>query len=146
MSDGPVHDSSMERRTPPNMVVESVEHIWSGPLPPPAVLAHYEHILPGAADRIIAMAEKQLDHRQRLEHGAITANIDAQKRGVWLGFLIALIVVGGGIWIILSGHSTAGLVAIVSALTALVGAFVYGRKRQKGELERKNPKGSKPAS
>lgn len=30
---------------------------WVGPLPPPNALEAYEKILPGAADRILAMAE-----------------------------------------------------------------------------------------
>jgi uncharacterized membrane protein len=32
---------------------------FSGPLPPPEALAKYNDILPGAADRIITMAEHQ---------------------------------------------------------------------------------------
>jgi uncharacterized membrane protein len=36
----------------------------SVPLPHPSELEHYENILPGAAARIIAMAENQSKHRQ----------------------------------------------------------------------------------
>lgn len=32
--------------------------MYSGPIPPPEALARYEEIQPGAADRIIKMAEK----------------------------------------------------------------------------------------
>ena len=32
---------------------------YHGPLPPPTYLDAYNKVLPGAADRIIAMAEKQ---------------------------------------------------------------------------------------
>ena len=39
----------------------------SGPLPPPEMLAQYEEILPGAAERILSMAERQAEHRQKLE-------------------------------------------------------------------------------
>lgn len=37
---------------------------FSGPLPPPQVLAQYESILPGSANRILSMAEKQSEHRR----------------------------------------------------------------------------------
>ena len=37
---------------------------FSGPLPHPEDLAKYEQVLPGAADRIISMAEQQAAHRQ----------------------------------------------------------------------------------
>ena len=39
----------------------------SGPLPPPEMLAQYEEILPGAAERILSMAERQAEHRQKME-------------------------------------------------------------------------------
>ncbi len=33
---------------------------YSGPIPPASEFAKYEHVLPGSADRIIAMAEASL--------------------------------------------------------------------------------------
>lgn len=36
---------------------------YSGPLPAPEDFAEYEKILPGSTDRILKMAEKQVDHR-----------------------------------------------------------------------------------
>jgi uncharacterized membrane protein len=44
---------------------------FSGPLPHPEDLAKYEQVLPGAADRIIRMAEQQAAHRQNLERAVI---------------------------------------------------------------------------
>ena len=146
MSDGLPDESALDRRKSPEMVMGSVERIWAGPLPPPAVLEHYEQTLSGAADRILLMAEKQLEHRQLLEHEAVIANNRAQQRGVWPGFLLSLFVTGGGIAIILTGHSTAGLVAILSTLTALVGTFIYGRRSQRRELDRKRPEAKTKAA
>ena len=40
------------------MVMRS--EMYSGPIPPPEALARYEEIQPGAADRILKMAEKQI--------------------------------------------------------------------------------------
>ncbi|MCH9732342.1 MAG: DUF2335 domain-containing protein [Actinomycetia bacterium] len=37
------------------------EQHWEGPLPPPAALAAYERVLPGAADRAFTLAERNLD-------------------------------------------------------------------------------------
>ena len=50
-----------------HLVHQHAEMSFSGPLPPPNVLSAYEDLLPGAADRIITMAEKQLEHRMYLE-------------------------------------------------------------------------------
>ena len=35
---------------------------WSGPLPDPNSLARYNEVLPNAAERIMSMAEKEMEH------------------------------------------------------------------------------------
>ncbi len=46
---------------------EIVKAQWSAPLPPPAHLAEFERILPGAAERIFAQFESEASHRRLLE-------------------------------------------------------------------------------
>lgn len=41
--------------------------IRSGPLPTPEELFNYQQLIPGAADRIIAMAEREQAHRMNME-------------------------------------------------------------------------------
>lgn len=65
--------------------------MYSGPIPPPEALARYEEIQPGAADRIIKMAEKQQEHRMSLETKAIGGQIDQSKRGQIFGFIAILL-------------------------------------------------------
>ncbi|MBI1739603.1 MAG: DUF2335 domain-containing protein [Acidobacteriales bacterium] len=48
---------------------------FSGPLPHPEDLAKYEQVLPGSADRIIRMAERQAEHRQNLEKTVVLSNV-----------------------------------------------------------------------
>lgn len=91
-----------------------------GPVPAPEVLAGYEEILPGAAERILAMAERQQSSRIALDSKQLQADIDhrdemarMQKRvhtgsfisdylGQLFGFVIALACIGcaayAGIW------------------------------------------------
>lgn len=64
--------------------------LYSGPLPPASELARYEQVLPGAADRIIAMAEKQLTHRTEYEYAAISSQIKLEKLSRILAFLFAI--------------------------------------------------------
>ena len=40
---------------------------FAGPIPPPSMMKQYEETLPGSADRILKMAEKQSEHRQWVE-------------------------------------------------------------------------------
>ena len=116
----------------------AISQQFSGPLPPPEILAKYEQILPGAADRIIKMAESQQSHRQRLEQKVIESNTSAQKWGVACGFILAMTAVCGGIWLSLRGMSGTGLTTIIGALAALVGVFVYGKSAQDKQLKKKS--------
>lgn len=110
---------------------------FSGPLPPPEELAKYEQILPGAADRILKMAEDQASHRQSLESSVVRSNIAGQQSGTRYGFLLAMTAIVGGVWLSLKGMSAVGLTSIISALAALVGVFIYGKFEQRKELKEK---------
>jgi uncharacterized membrane protein len=51
-------DKDIEPELPMKMPVHIQQSYHSGPLPPPAIIAQYDEIVPGAAERIIQMAEK----------------------------------------------------------------------------------------
>lgn len=88
--DGEIDDRQVER-------IISEQH-WEGPLPPPAALAAYEAVLPGAADRAFTLAERNMDLKHvRAEtvrvavDGEVAVNTitaeadrDALKRGQYL--------------------------------------------------------------
>jgi uncharacterized membrane protein len=114
-----------------------VSRSFSGPLPPPEALEKYNHVLPGAADRIIAMAEVQSRHRQTIERTVIESNAFVQKVGPFLGFIVAMTAVVGGIILILKGKDGYGLAAIITPLAALAGVFIYGKTQQRRELNAK---------
>lgn len=115
-------------------VAAQISRTFSGPLPPPEILQRYNEIVPGAADRIIKMAESQQHHRQALEKSVVDSNVFSQKIGLGLGFIIAITAIGGGIWLSAIGKSGSGLTAIIGALASLVGVFVYGKVQQSKEL------------
>ena len=54
---------------------------WSGPLPAPADLQLFEEIVPGAADRILTLTEKQSEHRMDLERSVVSENLKQSKLG-----------------------------------------------------------------
>lgn len=55
-------------------VKEVVEH-HSGPLPHPQTLAAYDGVVPGLAERIVAMTERELAHQQDMQRRALSAEI-----------------------------------------------------------------------
>lgn len=111
---------------------------YQGPLPPAAEMKAYEDILPGAADRILAMAEGQARHRQDLEKKAVYGGSSRAWWGLWLGFIIALLVLGGAIGLVESGHDAAGTALGSIDLVSLAAVFVIGRSGQQRELAEKD--------
>ena len=131
--DAPQHGSSAMQ----HMLEVRTESQFSGPLPPPEILAKYNKVLAGAADRIISMAEQQSAHRQALERMAVEAGIRDgeaarlwQRRGQTLGFTIAILAIGGGsaaaIWSPNIAGQVSGGVIGGTALVSLVALFVRG--------------------
>lgn len=113
------------------------QYSFSGPLPPPEVLEKYNQSMPGLADRIIGMAEKQANHRQQIEKTVIDSNAFVQKVGPFLGFIVAMTAVIGGIELVLKGKDGYGLAAIITALASLAGVFIYGKTQQRKNLDDK---------
>ena len=110
---------------------------YEGPLPPSHMLREYEEILPGAADRIIGMAERQAEHRQDIEKVVIASKSRSETLGVVFAGLIGLSAIVGGVFLIAIGRGIEGLAAIITAIGSLVGTFVYGTRSEKKELAEK---------
>src|SRR5437879_5097709 len=119
------------------MMRVSQQYSFSGPLPPPEILEKYNQAMPGLAERIISMAEQQARHRQELEKTVIKSNAFVQKVGPFLGFIVAMTAVAGGTLLVLKGKDAYGLAAIIGALASLAGVFIYGKKKQRKELDDK---------
>lgn len=107
-----------------------VEH-FSGPLPHPDTLARYDQIVPGAANRIVTKFEAQTEHRMRIEKIVVWAGSIKEVAGVFLGFIIAVLTISGGIYTALKGQPFLGGSLSFAGLALIVGAFVtakYGKK------------------
>lgn len=108
---------------------------FSGPLPPPGMLARYNDALPDGADRIVKMAEAQSSHRRTIE-----------SRGQIFAFVLALVAIVGGIVLIATGHSIAGLVPLIGAIGGLIGLFIYGEVRARSVRQFESPDDEPPTA
>ena len=72
------------------VIAEVIQGEFSGPIPPPSIIEGYERVLPGSADRIITMAEKQSEHRQKMEEKMISAESRDSLLGVIFAFLLGV--------------------------------------------------------
>lgn len=84
---------------------------FSGPIPPPNIINEYEKILPGSADRILAMAEKQSKHRQTMEKMMIQAESRDSLLGILFGFLLGIGCVVAAIVMSIVYPSSAGVIS-----------------------------------
>jgi uncharacterized membrane protein len=116
--------------------ITAITASWRAPLPPPDALQRYEEILPGSANRILEMAEKQHEHRISIERTIVFGNSRRAYLGLAAGFIISALGIGGGIYLIATGHDWAGLALAGVNLTGLVGVFVYGSKARRDERNR----------
>lgn len=117
-------------------VTVSRSEVHIGPLPTPRDLQSYNEILPGAADRIITMTEKQGDHRRTIENKVIDGDISRSKTGIWLGFFLSLVGIVGGYYLILEGKQAIGGAFGFSWLGALVGSLLYTSSKRHADVNR----------
>ena len=108
----------------PQMKIEAAS--WIGPLPPPGALQLFEEVVPGSAERILAMAEKQTDHRILMERKIVSGDFTQSYLGIAAGFVLSVMVILGGIYLIILGHDWAGASLIGLNVVGLAGVFVYG--------------------
>lgn len=100
---------------------------FSGPLPHPRHLREYEDILPGAAERILAMAENTLDHNRAMDQRIVTDDRDDRAIGMHYGlaaFFGALI--GAGVMGAL-GQKEVAIAFLAATVVGAVAVFVKGR-------------------
>lgn len=112
---------------------------WIAPLPSPDDFQRYNETLPGAAERILAMAERQQQHQIEqekafadqgqyvLETVRIThaAESGRSKLGIIFAFIIALAGLGTSAGLIATGVGALGLVPLLAPLSSLVGVFIH---------------------
>lgn len=99
---------------------------YCGPLPPAEAFEKYEAVCPGAADRIIAMAERQAAHRQEIEKTVVNGSSLNSKLGIVSALIVAIAVLIGGVVCVLNGHDWAGGAIVGIDIVGLCAVFVYG--------------------
>ena len=111
---------------------------YIGPIPDAAQLEKYDLICPGAADRIITMAENQSRHRQKMENMVIASNVRNSTLGVIFAFILGLATITGGVFLAYNGQGWPGALLGSAGLIGLVSVFIYGTRSSKEERAQKN--------
>lgn len=150
--EGDTHETDFEGGGAVNPTEMSVEQrqeminvcaeMFQGPLPPPNILAGYEKVVPGAAERIIAMSEKEQQHRHQIDR----ENTKAENRDSLLGIVFAFAIVIIFLFVavamafLIPGTSGAVLSVIfgVSGLAGVIAVFINGTRRKVNQAKDDN--------
>lgn len=143
LNDGELVDELIEKSVYISQKIE--QSSFKGPLPPAEQLEKYEKVLPGAADRIIKMAEDQAVHRRSQEDKKLQLNKELNEmhlksetvnnnRGLVFAFVLGLLFVIGGFILLIFDKKVSGFVALILPLATLLGTFIY-RKKQEQKAE-----------
>ena len=80
------------------------------------------------------MAESEASHRHNEERAetehrriAIQSEVDSERKGMWLAFGLAVLVIGLSGSLLYSGHLGWGVALVGTELITLTGLFIYGR-------------------
>lgn len=110
---------------------------FSGPIPHPSLMAGYEHVLSGSADRILKMAELQQAHRFDLEKTSIESQQKANRQGQLFGFILSLVVILGGVALLLLGMPILGVCLMAGMICILAALFIGGKISMRADLKEK---------
>lgn len=130
-----------------SVVVEAIRSEFSGPIPPPSIIRGYEEILPGAADRIISMAEGQIAHRQAMERQMVMAESRDSLLGVLFAFFLGTGCIIAAVMIVFfvreNGAAIAGSILGITGVGSITSGFI---RSVKGEQKQNTEKSTKKDS
>ena len=121
----------------PSFVHQHTEVSFSGPLPPPGVLEGYEKILPGSAERIFTMAEKQLGHRMHLEKVVVEGGSRRADLGIYAAVIVEGMFLATSCYLAHLGMTAEALKVVGGSAVGLLGAFGFGTLSRRSERIRK---------
>lgn len=116
-------------------VVQAQVSQFTSPLPDPSILARYNEIVHGSAERILKVTEEQSAHRQRLENKLVTAQTAESNRGQWIAAVISVLFLIGSVWVTREGHDWVGAVLGGGTVVTLVTAFIGSKRQQRSRTE-----------
>jgi len=121
-----------------SLFVGSIRGSFKGPIPPPKILKDYNEAVKDGAERVVAMAEKQLHHRIQLEDYTIKESLKQSKAGQIFGFILGFAGLLSASILALLGHETTAGIFGTTTIVGLVAVFVWGGKSSQKDSPDKN--------
>lgn len=123
------------------VVMQAIKEEFSGPIPPPDIIEKYERIIPGSADRIITMAEKQAAHRQAMEKKMIESESRDGLLGIIFAFLLGIGCLIACVVVVCLVPKNAGAISSaflgVTGIGSITTGFIQSARRTKSKNDDK---------
>jgi uncharacterized membrane protein len=103
---------------------------YSGPLPTASEFAGYDKTLPGAAERLLVMTEKQAEHRQKMDEKIVDKSLRLNGMGQITSFLICCIGFGIGVLFAFKGIETGAIASILGGISPIIIAALSNLKKK----------------
>lgn len=128
--------SSLSSLLPVSVTQTRVES-YSGPIPPPEILSHLNDIIPGGAERVLAMAERQSAHRIEIEKSHLKEQQRQSNRGQFFAFFVTLVLIASGTYLAALGHEVVSGMIFGGTMISIAGVFLHGKRQQRADLRNK---------
>lgn len=106
---------------------------FSGPIPHPSLLEGYNQVVPGAAERILKMAEDHSAHQIDMERRAISAARWETHVGQVAAILVTFFAFVAAGYLGYLGHAGAAGTIASTTVVGLATVFITGKRSNKGE-------------
>lgn len=123
---------------PPNAapILVQQQSVHIGPLPDPETLQRYNDLLPGLAERIVAMAEaeqnerfRQEDHRHEESMLISRRAFRAERLGQIFAFLALLVLASAAVASVVLGAPSVGVALATATIGGVVASFLRARNK-----------------
>lgn len=118
------------------MAIQAIK--YEGIIPPPNMLAQYDQIQKWFADRIITMAEKQQQHRFKLEEKGVDEMFRRDKRWQYIAWWILLVFVVWAIVLLGLWRTTEWYALIWTTAFWYLWSWFFWRKNNNENKEKEN--------
>lgn len=100
------------------------QHMHAGPLPPPEYLRDYNDIIPGAAERIMAMAETEQKHTHQMDKTTAKYSFIQFILGQIFAFTIGIFAIAAAAYCLLKGHGWPAAIFGIGGIATIIRPFL----------------------
>ncbi len=109
-----------------------MQQSYQGPIPPPAMLAAFDDLKPGLAERIIRMAELEGSHSRMVERRALNGAIVVELMGQVFGAGLAILCLWASYELAVAEREWVAAILGGTTMTSVVLAFLRRQRDANG--------------